>query len=122
MKTKSIILLFGAMFISVVCCAPAIATTYNYVGTPYSQIGFGFNTAAFGSFMTGTVSFTSITPGTYSLSGGKITNLSLSSGSLPYDASFFSPSSYFVLQSGLIANWFIDLSATPAFGQYGLTS
>ncbi len=82
---------------------PAIATTYNYVGSPYTS---NDNPAEFGSNMTGTVTFnfdTTGVSGTFDIPGGTITNLQLTSGI--YTSTFFSFSDYFVLVNGAITEW-----------------
>jgi len=114
-------IIIGAALFAAVCQAPASATTYNYVGNPYTSNG---DPANFGTHMTASVTFdfdTSAASGTFSLSGGHIADLQLTSGIFTTPIALMDPTtSNLTLTSGVITGWF--LASLLSSGGFDLSS
>src|SRR5579863_4442388 len=109
MKPKLLGLIAGAVLASPLA-ATAASTTYNYVGRTYDQnCGCYTSYSAFGSRMTGTVTFdfdTSCASETVwsDTNANLITNLTLKSGAY-FGVDYYRATANFVLQNGQIVAW-----------------
>jgi hypothetical protein len=95
---------------------PANATTYTYVGSPYT---INQDPARLGTNMTGSATFnfdTSAASGIFFLSGGNITSLQLTSGLFTSSTASFDPTSEFVLLNGAIVQWNLAAGLSPVVG------
>jgi hypothetical protein len=98
--------------------SPALATTYNYVGNPYTHnddpVSFGTNMTASVTFDFDTAAFT----GTITLGAGShITDLFLKSGlySVSTSQQFAAlTGSWITLDNGAVTNWWLDMIQHPA--------
>ena len=91
----------SALVLVSACATQTLATTYQYVGLPYTT---NTDPANFGSNMTGTVTFSFDTTGVTGVFGlGSITNLQLTSG--VYTSDLVDSSSAFTLTNGAITMW-----------------
>ena len=92
--------LSALVFVSA-CATQTLATTYQYVGLPYTT---NTDPADFGSNMTGTVTFSFDTTGVTGVFGlGSVTNIQLTSG--VYTSDIVDSSSVFTLLNGTITMW-----------------
>jgi hypothetical protein len=117
MKTK----LLGVVAVFVLLgAAPVTATTYNYVSDLYTNVGINpsiQNPAIYGTYMTGTATFTGDTShftGTIWLSSGQVADMALTSGTITatyFD--IFPLQDYFRFEDGAIKEWLLHAGTNP---------